>query len=142
MRWRKKLTSRTRCGGRRLIEVVTVYVQQLENLKAFKGFGERGLTFLSGEKTRYSEYSLCKITDHLSTRDMSFATATMAYVIWCSCFPTNSNTFKRALTDLTPAAYFSLLFVSLPFLRKSQVTSSAVQFDAKYTAEIRLRRII
>lgn len=103
------------------------------------------MTFLSGEKTWYSEYSLCKIIDRLSTRDMSFSTAPLAHVIWDSCFPTNSYTFRQAMTDLTAAAYFSLLFVSLPFLRKSLVTSSALYtdpgpFDTKYTAEIGLGR--
>jgi hypothetical protein len=78
---------------------------------------------------------------------MSFSSTTMAHVIWDSCFPTNSYTFKQALTDLTPAPYFSLLFVSLPFLRKSQVTTSALyrgpeQFDTTYTAEIGLGQVI
>jgi hypothetical protein len=105
------------------------------------------LTFLSGEKTWYSEYSLSKIIDRLSTRDMSFSTATLARVIWDSYFPTNSHTLKQTLTYLTPAAYISVPFVSLPFLRKSQVNSSAlyrgpVQFDTKYTAEIGLGRVI
>ena len=113
----------------------------------FKGFGEWGLTCWSGEKTWHSEYSLGKIIDRLSKRDVSFSISKLAHVIWDSCFPTNSYTFKQALTDRSPAAYFSLLFVSLPFLRKSQVTSSAlyrgpVQFDSKHTAEIGLGRVI
>jgi len=106
--------------------------------------GGGGVTFLSGEKTWYSEYSLCKTNGHLSTRDMPFPTAPLAHIIWDSCFPTNSYTFKQAMTA---AAYSSLLCVSLQFLRKSQVTSSAlyrdpVQFGTKYTAEIALGRFI
>jgi len=62
------------------------------------GYGEWGLTFLSGEKTWYSEYSLSKIIHRLSARDMSFSTATLAHVIWYSYFPTNSHTLKQTLT--------------------------------------------
>ena len=109
--------------------------------RRLRDFESGGWHFCLAWKAWYSKYSLCKITDRLNTTDISLSTATAGLVIWDSFFPTNSYTFKQALTDLTPTAYFPLLFVSLPYHARRKY-SDPVQFDTKYMAEIGLERVI
>jgi hypothetical protein len=65
-----------------------------------QGIWEVGVdNFILWESIVQRRQSVQKTIDRLNSKDMSFATATLAHVIWYSCFQTNRYTYKQALTD-------------------------------------------